>query len=389
MFSSSYIASIRRNFYIRVFSPTENPCRFRFTPFSSSSSTSKTENRNSFAVNYLINTLGFSPEKAFSASKYLKFDSPEKPDAVVAFLNNHGFTGDQIGSLIRKFPTIILRNPNNSLLPKIQFFQCLGFSDSQVKNILLLSPCITCRSLDGHIKPTFSYIKSLFDANGTCLSQLKLATEALRCDLESRLLPNIEALKGAGAPSSRIVYLLQHFPRVINQDSGKFRKTVEDVKKLGLDPSRVSFVIALHVLMVMSKSGWEKRVEAYKKWGFSENEITVAFGKFPNFMTRSLDKITGVMDFFVNEMGLDYSFVLRAPGLVSYSLEKRIKPRSLVYKKLLESGLISKGKSSRLASMCKCAEKDFLKRYVLYYDEIAPELVDMYRKELLAISKSN
>jgi mTERF domain-containing protein len=39
---------------------------------------SSTTNQQPFAVSYLINTLGFSPQAALSASGYIHFETPEK-----------------------------------------------------------------------------------------------------------------------------------------------------------------------------------------------------------------------------------------------------------------------------------------------------------------------
>ncbi|KAI3469415.1 hypothetical protein Pfo_026078 [Paulownia fortunei] len=389
MFSSFYIAFIRRNFSVRVVSPTQKPCFLQLSPFSSAAnatpnSISKISNQNSFIVNYLISTFGFSPEKAFSASKYLDFESTEKPDSVIAFLKNRGFTHEQIGRLVRNFPPMILRDPQKVLLPKIEFFQSLGIPETEVTKIFLITPSMFGRSLERQIAPSFNYIKSLFDANGTSLGFLKRATETLCCNLQSRLLPNVEVLKEAGVPGSKIVYLLQYYPRAVMADAERFRKFVEDVKELGLNPSGSTFVIAVYVFLVISKSNWEKKVAVYKKWGISEDEILSAFGKHPHCMTKSIDKIMAAMDFFVNKMGLHSSFVLKAPALVSYSLDKRIKPRSSVYKILVDNGLIKKGS---LLSMYKCAEKDFLRKYVQCYEEVAPGLLELYQKELAAIQK--
>ncbi|PIN18021.1 Mitochondrial transcription termination factor, mTERF [Handroanthus impetiginosus] len=380
--------------FIRIkFSPTHKPCcLLQLTPFSSATTAtqkpiSKIANQNSFAVDYLINTLGFSPERAFSASKYLKFKSREKPDSVIAFLKKHGFTKQQIERLVKYYPHIILRNPQKAMLPKIEFFQSLGISKTEITQIFTTAPEISGRSLERQIIPCFGYIKSLFDANGTSLSYLKFAPEALCCNLQSRLLPNVNVLKESGVPYSKIVYLLQTHPRTVMIDAKGFRKLVEKVKEMGFNPLASTFVIAVHVLRVMNKSNWEKMVAAYKKWGISDNEIITAFAKHPHFITSSTDKIMAVMDFFVNKIGMDPSVVVKAPALVSYSLDKRIKPRYSVYKILAEKGLIKKG--SCLVYLFKCGEKFFLERFVKSYEEKAPQLPELYQKELAISEKAS
>ncbi|PIN07501.1 Mitochondrial transcription termination factor, mTERF [Handroanthus impetiginosus] len=320
--------------FIRIkLSPTHRPCcLLQLTPFSSAATAtpkpiSEIANQNSFAVNYLINTLRFSPERAFSAARYLKFKSRERPDSVIAFLENHGFTKQQIERLVKHYPGVILYNPQKAMMPKIEFFQSFGISKTEITRIFTTTPAMCGRNLERQIIPCFSYIKSLFDANETSLSYLKSATHALCCNLQSQLLPNVKVLKESGVPHSKIVYLLQTHPRTVMVDAKRFRKLVEKVKEMGINPLASTFVIAVHVLQAMKKSNWENTVAAYKKWGISDDEIITAFAKHPSFMTVSTDKIMSVMDFFVNKIGMDSSIVVKLPALVSYSLDKRIKPR--------------------------------------------------------------
>ena len=77
----------------------------------------------------------------------------------------------------------------------------------------------------------------------------------------------------------------------------------------------------------MSKSTWERKVDVYKRWGWSENEIFGAFGQIPWCMTVSEDKIKAIMDFVVNILGCESSVIAKSPILISMGLEKRIIPR--------------------------------------------------------------
>ncbi|CAA2991157.1 transcription termination factor MTERF15, mitochondrial-like [Olea europaea subsp. europaea] len=214
---------------------------------------------------------------------------------------------------------------------------------------------------------------------------MKRLAEIFCCDLQSRLLPNIEVLREAGVPESKIVVLLQYQPRVLMVGRERFRKVVEEVKELGIRPSCLSFILAVQAFRAMNKSTWEKKVALYKKWGWSEDEIILAFKKHPYCMMISADKITAVMDFLINKMGFESSVVLHRPALLSYSLEKRIIPRCSVYKVLLENGLIDKGKL--LVLLVEKTEQKFLQRFVQRYEGEAPGLLNLYEKEL-ALSRS-
>ncbi|KAE9445693.1 hypothetical protein C3L33_22407, partial [Rhododendron williamsianum] len=160
----------------------------------------------------------------------------------------------------------------------------------------------------------------------------------------------------------------------------RFRRAVEEVQKMDFSPSKVNFVVAIKVLGSMTKSTWNKKIEVYQKWGLTKDEIFVAFKKRPWFMTISEDKINGVMDFLVNEMGWECSFITTNPLIISLSLEKRIVPRCAVYQALLLKGLI-KTKSFNLATFLSISEMMFIKKVLSYHGE-GPELLNLYKEKL-------
>jgi hypothetical protein len=52
--------------------------------------------------------------------------------------------------------------------------------------------------------------------------------------------------------------------------------------KLGFDPNNLQFVLAIRS-MAMSKTLWERKVEAYRGFGMSKDEIYSAFIRHPLF----------------------------------------------------------------------------------------------------------
>ncbi|KAL6532248.1 hypothetical protein OROGR_014218 [Orobanche gracilis] len=375
-------------FVAEVCSPTRNLCFRQLTPFSSASiaapkkPTSKAGDLNNFALEYLINKLGFSPENAISASKHLKFKSVENPDSVVALLKNNGFTQEHIATMVRKFPCLISCDPQKNLLPKIDYFRSSGISETDVIDILVSDPQIFRLSLEKKIVPRFDCLKNLFHSKGTCIKSFKRIPQALRCDFGSKLLPNVEILGEAGVQYPDILNLMQYQPRAFMVDTETFREVVAEVKQMWFNPLEFKFVLAVHALRSMTKSSWENKIGVYMKWGWSKDECISAFLKQPYIMVKSEDHIMKVMDLLVNKMGFHASLVSKTPYVFSYSYERRVKPRCSVYKFLWDKGLRKKGDS--LPSFCY-GESDFLKRFVLRFEKEAPELLQLYQKELAVL----
>ncbi|KAF3968348.1 hypothetical protein CMV_007754 [Castanea mollissima] len=260
---------------------------------------STTTSEQPFAVSYLIKTLGFSPEAALSASKYVHFETPEKADIV-----------------------------------------------SEAKTI----------------------------------ESIKRFMGVLKCNVETLVAPNINTLRENGVPESNIVTLLQNQPRTFMVNPVRFRETVEEVKEMGFNPSRWKFALAVFALRAMSKSTWERKVDVYKKWGLSENDIFLAFGRHPWCMMASEDKIMRVMDFLFNKMGMDSSLFVKRPGLVSLSLEKRLIPRGFVFQGLLSKGLVKKDFNMYL--LFECPERIFVQKYIMPHKEEASELLKLYKEKM-------
>ncbi|CAH9086243.1 unnamed protein product [Cuscuta epithymum] len=355
---------------------------FHSTSFSSSSSrTLKSIPDNaekiSFVTSYLISKFGLSSERAISASKHMNFKTPEKPDSVLTFLKNHGFTDDQILKAVIKLPTLLVSDPEKTLFPKIEFCLSLGFSQDRVASILSGSPSLFKYSLENSIVPSLNFLRTLIPVEEALMTALKSCTGLLTRDLKRNCGPNIQLLREIGVPESNIVYLFKYQPKVFLFDKDKFRDIVEKVRDLGVDTKHVSFVIVIKAMRIC-KLIWEKKMMIYKNSGISENEVLEAFKKYPWLMMVSQEKLVKLLDFLVNQMGLESSILVRRPQLTSFSLERRTIPRCLVYRALLAKGLVRED-CNVLLCILTATENTFLKKFVKCHGEHAPELLEVYQ----------
>ncbi|KAG5559930.1 hypothetical protein RHGRI_003277 [Rhododendron griersonianum] len=360
-------------------SPAHNLYFFQIHPFSSSlQSKHKSSNQDSFTVSYLINSLGFSPEKALSASKHVKFETTDRPDSVVAFFKNHGLTPTQISAVIKKFPSLLVCDAKKTLLPKLQFLNSKGVSSADVA---VTCPRFLKCSLKNVIIPSFDFFSNLLQSEEKAVATIKRYSGIFWVDHQAQVTPHIQVLREANVPEANIMYLLMKQPRTFMVKIGRFREVVEEVEKMGFNPLRTNFVLAVHTVRSLSKSTWDKKAEAYKKWGLNDDEFLAAFRKQPGCMRVSENKIDKVMDFLVNKTGWGSSFFVRRPEVVSLSLEKRVVPRNAVYQVLWSNGLI-RSKDIRLETLLLLSEKQFLKKVLSYQEEAAPKLLKLYKENL-------
>ncbi|KAF3953188.1 hypothetical protein CMV_021345 [Castanea mollissima] len=343
-------------------------------------SSTSTSNQHSFTVSYLINSCGFSPDAALSASKYVHFENPHKADLVISFFKHHGFSQTQISSIIRRHPTLLLSNPQKTLLPKLEFFQSKGCTSSDIVMILTRNPHLLKRSLKNKIIPSFDFFKNLLGTNEKTVIAVRRFSAILVNKVDTYAIPNVNLLRDNGVHESAICTLIKNWPRVITADQVRFKEIVEEVKEMGISPLRASFVDAVSVIIKMNKSTWERKVNAYKRWGLYEDEILVAFAKNPCFFRASEDKIMRVMDFLVNKMGLEASLIVKRPTLISLSLEKRLIPRAFAIQFLQSKGLVKK--NFYLPTAFEYVEELFLQRFVLRNKEEASELLQLYKEKM-------
>uniref|UniRef100_A0A2P2NYT3 Uncharacterized protein LOC8278951 n=1 Tax=Rhizophora mucronata TaxID=61149 RepID=A0A2P2NYT3_RHIMU len=359
------------------FSLLQSPSPFNPRCVSSSSSAAA---QSSFMASYLMDTLGFSPESALKASKYLHYDNPDKPNAVIAFLKSHGFSESQIRKIVKRAPLLLQSNPEKTLLPKLEFFYSKGVSKLDLAIIFSGYGSVLTRSLEKQIIPSFNFFREFLESDEKVIKFIKRFAAMITVNLERVVAPNLDVLREIGVPKSNLASILLCEPRLIFSSTKQLKENLEKVKKMGISPSHFSFVLAASILGKLSKSNWVKKVDTYRKWGLSEEEVLAAFSKHPWFMMVSDDKIEAVMDVFVNQLGMDATDIAKGPYVFSMSLRKRIVPRAPVAQILISNGFLRKDFS--LITFFGCNEKKFLEKYVFSYKGDALQLFNLYKEKL-------
>ncbi|CAI8610619.1 unnamed protein product [Vicia faba] len=129
-----------------------------------------------------------------------------------------------------------------------------------------------------------------------------------------------------------------------------------------------------------TKAQWDEKVETFKKWGWSDEQILETFKKHPFCMLVSPSKINAIMDFWVHHLGLDSLDLARAPGILQCSLEKRIIPRASVVQFLISKGL--RRKDAGVYTPFVVSEKLFVEKFVKGFEEHSSDLIKLYEEKL-------
>ncbi|GMY16467.1 transcription termination factor mterf15, mitochondrial [Fagus crenata] len=106
-------------------------------------------------------------------------------------------------------PRVLLSDPENTLLPKIEFFRSKGTSSSDLTTILSSNPHLWKRSLNKYIIPSYDFLKTVLLVDQKVLKALQRSAGA---DIANNM-ANVSLLRELGVPHYVISSFLMNNPR--------------------------------------------------------------------------------------------------------------------------------------------------------------------------------
>ncbi|KAJ6367458.1 hypothetical protein OIU78_000086 [Salix suchowensis] len=177
----------------------------------------------SFTVSYLVNKCGFSLKSALQASKQVHFETPDKPDSVLAVFKNYGFSKSHILNLVRKRPEVLLSKPKTTLLPKLGFFQSKGFSSPDVIKIISSYPWVFKYSLQNQLVPAFDFLENSLQSDAVAIKAIKRFPRILNVTVET-MARVVDVLRDNGVPEKNIALLIRSRPSIMVSNLENFKK---------------------------------------------------------------------------------------------------------------------------------------------------------------------
>lgn len=354
----------------------------RLSFFSSFASLAKNSEVPNLALSdYLQETLKFSKTQALSIStRFSHIRSIEKPQFVVCFFQNLGFSNPQIQSAVHLTPQILFANIEKSLKPKIKLFQNIGLVGYDLgKFISKNSPLLTA-SLERKLVPRIEILKELLlndEKNEDLVKVISRCNWIVHRKPESRLLSNIAYLKSCGIVGSQLSMLLRRQPRLFVLQESMLEGLVSRVLNMGFSVNSRMFVHALYTVSCLSDETFERKFGILKSFGFSEYECTVMFRKAPGLLRTSKEKLKLGMDFFLNIAKFKKEVLLHNPTFLMHGMEERVIPRYKVLQIMKSKKLFKKEPS--FINMLTLTEEEFLQKFISRFPDDALELLIAYK----------
>ncbi|KAF6152348.1 hypothetical protein GIB67_006002 [Kingdonia uniflora] len=325
-------------------------------------------------LDYLVNTFGFSTDKAIKASKYFSRSASPSSLSIVPdyFKQSLGFSDAQITNIISRNHKLLSSNLEKTLKPKFKCLEHLRFSASSIVHLISANPIILKSGIDNTIIPTIEFLRSLQLSDQHIIKVLRRCNWLLTLEFQKNVICNIDILRQCGVPDQKITRILICSPRFFTHEQELFKGIVASVDEFGVKRDSGLFTEAVKVMGGMSKASIEAKFELYKSYGWSELDIISAFKKSPSFLKYSEKNIRATMSFLVDEVGCKPKDILSRPRVFCCSLEKVLKPRNVVLNILISSGLITK--KPFFISVATLSKEKFLQNYVVNYADKAPNL---------------
>ncbi|CAM8960766.1 unnamed protein product [Rhodiola kirilowii] len=375
--------------------------KLQFTPFLNSlqkrlftTSSSIAAAASSSSVDRLIDTYGLPSESAIQISKKLKISSSDEtatPDAeksikhlhsVFGILKDYGFSGNQLAMLIRKRPRSLGLKSEADLQSRLQFLEEKGFTKQNISEFIVTNPLVLERGLETRLQPAWEFFRTCVGTDDNVKLAVKRWPWLLTENLNNTAQPNVALLMDHGVPLASISKLIVSHPRTIIWSPERMLRVIVDLKESGRDPKSPMFIRALRSMVNMSGPIWNRKIEALKSIGLTEGDIEFLFRKYPICLACSEEKIRASFDFLVNTMKLDVPSIVARPLILMYGLEKRVRPRMNVLKVLKSKNLVNE--NVNLNCVMPVSEERFLRKYVEPYQELVPELMDVYHGSIPA-----
>lgn len=234
------------------------------------------------------------------------------------------------------------------------------------------------------LKPCILYIKKVLKSDGKNRTDEKVNDDLLRILMRcsgivgcrSRLEANITYLESCGVVGSQLSNLLVTRTRIFVKDKEGLSQLVS--RALEMDFTMGSRMLAhgirsLSDLPVQSLNG---KFEVFLVFGFSKDELASMFRKSPLTFGHSEATLKRKIEFFLNNLNVKKSVLVRYPVLLSYSTEKRVTPRYKVLHILKSMKVLSKD-SSLYRAMC-LSDRQFMDEYIFRYENDAEDLLLVY-----------
>lgn len=297
----------------------------------------------------------------------------------LAYLDSCGLTSKQLERVVRIYPQSLGASKSLQLQPTVEFLLSLGVTQEKIGRVLSLSPYYLGYRHDISLQPKVAYLLSL-GVKRENLGKLIIEQPSILClSIPENIMPKLNYLQSVGVEKARLGEMICRYPAVLTSNLDTMKLKVEFFGASGLHGKNLVSLLTLHPdLLGKSLESLKLGFVNMQKLGFSQEEVCSILKLHPTILSCTEAHLQKKFDFLTNVMNRSLKEVLTFTAFVTYSLERRIKPRHWVFSWLLSEGLLPQ-KNYSLRTIIGGSEDYFREKYLVLH----PLAESMYQDFLL------
>ncbi|CAL9102729.1 unnamed protein product [Musa textilis] len=349
----------------------EHCSRFSFSTAKDQSS----DHQSNFTVVDPLQSCELSSEKPAKTAKCHTHHTKSSSSSLnIEFFKQSGWSDAQVMKLMQRDPRFLCANVENVLKPRLRSLQDMGFSDTET--VQLVSSCPSLLSFRD-IQPRINFWRSLLGSNERLIRASRRGMCLLTSSLSRKIEPNISLLRECGISKQRMAQMVVAQPSFFCRTEKCIKEAIEHAEELGVSRGCKMFPHALLVIVNQSRSRFDATFATLISFGWSHPDCVAAFRSYPSIWSVSQKNISDKMTFLMKEAGCELTYIICRPVLLTFSLEKRLRPRYEVVNFLEQNKLLDEGHD--LLTVMKSTEEKFRKKFLfLLREEKFIALYDSY-----------
>lgn len=333
-------------------------------------------------IDYLNANFKFSKSQSVYIAKHVSATTfPEKPLSMMRFFKQIGFSETQIRNMILQRPQVLFSDVDKTLRPKIELFQRSGFEGSELCMFISKNPTVLTASLKKALVPSVEAIRRIVHDEKEFVQVLRKCGPIL--PKYRKFVDNITFLESLGIVGSQLSMLLKRQSRLLTAQQSKVKSYALRAVDMGFHENSRMFVHALLTICGLSFKTFSRKLELIQCFGFSKDESLQMFKRSPGLLRTSEKKLKVGVEFFLHTVMLSKSVLVHRPMILMYSIEDRVIPRYRVFQLLISKKLCKKV-PSYISVLC-LSEEMFLDKYISRFRENAVELLVAYKGHCLDV----
>lgn len=304
-------------------------------------------------------------------------------------LSKWGCSDDDLTRIFSRCPS--LRNADPSKVQsKLCLLSDLGLGASQLVKIINCRPRFFRSQISYSFDERLVTLVSLFESK-EMLHKAIARNPSLLCDNRYDIESIVAVYEELGVKKRDLVQMLLLRPTIISRTSFDDEK-LEYISRIGLSKDSKLYKYVVTLIGISRVETIREKVLNFAKFGLSDDEIFGLFGKSPNALTLSTDKVQRNMTFILGTMKLEAKMIIKYPYLLYANVDTVLKPRVLLAMKIRD--MDSNLKIPSVFTAMRMTEERFLKKFIKCHDvdkEITDELLKFYKrtKEVKRLAESS